>query len=173
MSVFITSDLHFGHENLCRGLRNMSSKESDELIISNWNKIINKKDKVFILGDLTMEKPNIIMDYLNQLKGEKEIILGNHDYKSAKILIDNNIKVSGGCLYKGFWLSHIPIHESQLEFVRGNLHGHIHEPGNIEGYGEYNPKINLGVKYFNVNIEFNNYFPFNFENIIDYFLNLK
>ena len=73
MSVFITSDLHFGHENLCRGLRNMSSKESDELIISNWNKIINKKDKVFILGDLTMEKPNIIMDYLNQLKGEKKL----------------------------------------------------------------------------------------------------
>lgn len=31
--VYFTSDLHFGHEKLCRGLRGMSAEESDKLII--------------------------------------------------------------------------------------------------------------------------------------------
>ena len=60
MSVFFTSDLHFGHKNLIEGLRKMSVEESDNLIISNWNKIVRKKDVVYILGDITMEKPQLI-----------------------------------------------------------------------------------------------------------------
>ena len=33
MSSFIISDLHFGHENLCRNLRGMSAEENDALLI--------------------------------------------------------------------------------------------------------------------------------------------
>ena len=41
--VFFTSDLHFGHKNLCEGLRGMTAEDSDALIISNWNKVVFKE----------------------------------------------------------------------------------------------------------------------------------
>ena len=37
----------------------------NDLIISNWNKTVNKKDVTIILGDITMEKANY--DILNFL----------------------------------------------------------------------------------------------------------
>ena len=46
MSSFIISDLHFGHENLCRNLRGMSAEENDALLIQRWNSVVNKHDKV-------------------------------------------------------------------------------------------------------------------------------
>ena len=58
---YIISDLHFGHENLCRNLRKMTADECTELLITNWNKQVSKKDKVWILGDVTMEKPKLIL----------------------------------------------------------------------------------------------------------------
>lgn len=65
--VFFTSDLHFGHKNLCNSLRKMSEDESDSIIINNWNRVVRKKDTVYILGDITMEKHKDIEKYLNQL----------------------------------------------------------------------------------------------------------
>ena len=41
--------------------------EMNDLIISNWNKTVNKKDVTIILGDITMEKANY--DILNCLNG--------------------------------------------------------------------------------------------------------
>lgn len=55
--VFFTSDLHFGHENLYQGLRGMTAQESYDLIKRNWNKVVTKRDIVYVLGDITMEKP--------------------------------------------------------------------------------------------------------------------
>lgn len=76
--VFFTSDLHFGHENLCKAVRNMTAKESDELIIHNWNSVVTKRDKIYVLGDFTMEK-RCDLDILKQLKGDIVIVGGNHD----------------------------------------------------------------------------------------------
>lgn len=149
----------------------MSSEESEQLIIDNWNKTINKRDKIFILGDISMEKPEVAVQFLKKLKGVIEIIPGNHDIKSIKSFVENGFKVSPSRLYKEFWLSHFPIHPLQVENVKGNIHGHIHVPGFIEDLGEYKPVIDLGKKYFNVNVEFNNYTPINFEEIRKYFNN--
>ena len=171
--VWFISDMHFGHKNLCEGLRNMTSEESDELIISNWNKYISKKDKVFILGDIVMEKPKLVMTYLNRLKGVKEVILGNHDIKVAKVLVENGIIVNGSRFYKDYWLSHMPIHPSQLDYAKGNIHGHIHIPEFIEGLGEYKPQVDLGPKYYNVNVEFHEYKPTSFDEIETYFSKLS
>ena len=173
MSVFFTSDLHFGHRNLIEGLRKMSVEESDNLIISNWNKIVHKKDIVYILGDITMENPKIIKQYLSQLKGEIRIVGGNHDtIKCCKVFQELNIPVMGVLDYKGFICTHIPIHPSQLERARGNIHGHIHLSGDIEGLGRYSPE-KLEGKYYNVNIEFHDYKPVLLENIKQYFENYE
>ena len=166
--VFFTSDLHFGHERLCLGLRGMTSKESDELIINNWNKVINKRDIVYILGDVTMENPKAISSYMNRLNGTKIVVGGNHDDKRCCAeLAKIGIVVMGVCVYKGFLLTHIPVVEQEMVHFRGNIHGHIHKQS-----GTYNPESPSG-RYYNVNTEFHNYTPILFEEIEKSFMLLN
>ena len=81
----------------------MTVEESDALIISNWNKIVHKKDIVYVLGDITMEKPKLIEQYLKQLNGIIRIVGGNHDtIKCCKVFQDLQIPVMGVLNYKGF-----------------------------------------------------------------------
>ena len=163
--VYFTSDLHFGHEKLCLGLRGMTASESDSLIIQNWNNTISKRDVVYVLGDITMEKPKLVQEYLSKLNGEIIVVAGNHDTRACcQVLRGMGIDVVGNVRYKGFILSHVPLHYTEVKHTRGNLHGHIHLKGNIEGFGNYNPK-KLSYKYFNVNCEFHNYCPVLFEDI--------
>lgn len=164
MSVFFTSDLHFGHNNLCNGIRGMTVDESDNLIITNWNNVVHKKDIVYILGDVTMEQHKYIPKYMSQLEGEIRVVVGNHDtIRVCKELNRLGIVTIGTLEYKGFICTHIPIIESELKFYKGNLHGHWHIGCN---------SFSDNPKYFNVNCEFHNYTPINFEEIVEQ-INIK
>lgn len=170
--VFFTSDLHFGHERLCKNLRGMSAKESEELIIHNWNSVVNKRDLVYILGDFTFEKAHRIEELLRKLRGNKYLVGGNHDTLGCvKEFMRLGIPVLGCVNYKRFICTHAPVHPSEVKFFRGNIHGHIHRKGVIDGW-EYNPE-NLEGFYYNVNTEFHNYTPVLFDEIEQYFINLK
>ena len=161
--VFLTSDLHLGHKNLCSGLRNMSSEESDELIIKNWNSVVTKRDIVYVLGDIVMEDYKLLESYIKRLNGTIIVVGGNHDTKKCcRELQRLGIIVMGCASYKGYLLTHIPIHTTQLKHTRGNIHGHIHTMGTIDGE-EYLPETELGPFYYNVNIELHNYTPIPFE----------
>lgn len=76
--IFVISDLHLSHKNMAikRGFKD--EIEHDKFIIEKWNKVVSKKDTVWILGDITMEKatPYPLLDKLN---GYKKVVLGNHD----------------------------------------------------------------------------------------------
>ena len=162
MSVFFISDPHFGHESLCRSIRKMSAEESDELIIGNWNKIVHKKDVIFVLGDFTMENPRLIPSYVKRLNGQIRIIGGNHDdRRCCREFSELGIPVLGCLEYKGFIVTHIPIREEEVAYYRANIHGHIHATKN-----SYLPKD----KYYNVNCEFHNYTPVDFEEIKNFIL---
>lgn len=130
--VLFISDLHFNHENMAikRGFEN--AKEMNQHIIKSWNSVVNKKDTVYILGDITMEKSS---DYplLNKLHGFKKVVLGNHDKPQhiPELLkyvnsVAGMVKLSS---QKGnIFLTHCPIHPRELEFgVKYNIHGHLHE----------------------------------------------
>lgn len=167
--VFFTSDLHFGHTNLTWGLRGMSPKDSDYIIITNWNKVVDKRDIVYILGDVTMEKYQDIPKYMEALKGNKCIIGGNHDTKRCvKEYMRLGIQVMGVLQYKGFLCTHIPIHPSQLINCRGNIHGHIHlqKSTNNNSVSMPNP---LEGRYYNVNTELHKYTPVLFDDIVKEF----
>lgn len=160
--VFFTSDLHFGHTNLCLGLRQMSPIESDRLIIDNWNKVVTKKDLVYVLGDITMENQNIIPQYIKQLNGRIIIVGGNHDTRECcEIYHQLGIPVLGCLKYKGFLCTHVPAHPYEVQrehkqLFRGNIHGHIH----------CNEDTNLGPLYYNVNTELHNYTPIAFDDLV-------
>ena len=101
--------------------------EHDSFIIEQWNKVVSKKDTVWILGDITMEKtsPYPLLDKLN---GYKKVVLGNHDQpQHVPELLKHVNCVSGMVKYKGYILSHCPIHESEINRFKKNIHGHVHE----------------------------------------------
>lgn len=153
--VFMIADLHFKHENMAikRGFKN--SEEHDKQLVENWNSVVHKNDTVYILGDITFEK-SLGYSILRQLKGNKKVILGNHDKASdVKELLNYVHSVCGCVKYKGFILTHIPIHESELKRFRGNIHGHLHEI-TIDHW-----------KYFNVSCEQINYTPILFDTLIE------
>lgn len=155
--VFFAADMHFGHDRLATSRRGMDPTYHNELIIDNWNKAVNKKDLVIMVGDVTFEAPELIPMYLSRLHGNKLLIAGNHDNSQCCDVARNlGIRVMGCTKYKGFFVTHIPIHPMEFEFspkVRGNIHGHIHD------------RIIMDPRYFNVSMDRIDFTPIPFETI--------
>ena len=154
MSIFIISDLHFGHENLAikRGFKN--AEEQDDYIIENWNKVVNKRDLVIIPGDISMEK-KVHVQKLQLLKGFKHVIPGNHDIKNISELLKYCQKVTGPIEYKKkMWITHFPIHPREL-YGKFNVHGHVHE------------KTIPDNRYFNISAENIGYVPMSMDSLIE------
>lgn len=92
MSIFVTSDLHFGHSKeflfMNRGFH--SSLEHDLTLVSNWNSVVKPEDTVYVLGDVVMKHDTDDNDFeygislLKQLNGNLHILQGNHD-SAAKL----------------------------------------------------------------------------------------
>lgn len=126
-NIYVISDLHLSHHNMAisRGFDNI--EQHDNHIIDSWNKVINKQDTVWILGDITMEKSGPY-ELLSKLKGYKRVILGNHD--QPQHIQELKKYVNSICAYhqyKHLMLSHIPIHPSEFEYrINKNIHGHLH-----------------------------------------------
>lgn len=118
--------LHLGHKWAAeiRGFDNIDDYHKH--FIKQWNSVVHKKDLTYILGDVTMETSEHY-HILDKLNGRKKVILGNHDKgKHIPELLKYVEEVSGPVHYKGFWLTHIPVHPQELTFVKGNIHAHIH-----------------------------------------------
>lgn len=131
--IFLCSDPHFYHESLIKHRGFNSVDEYHEMYIKNWNEKISKRDTVYILGDITMEKNQY--DILGELNGVKHIILGNHDVKNRSHLEElmkycNKILGSTKITYNdiGISLTHIPIHPIEFSYrIALNIHGHLHD----------------------------------------------
>ena len=114
------SDPHFGHKNMAikRGFHD--EFYHDEYIIDSWNKVVNKSDTTWILGDITMER----RDYqiLNRLKGFKRVILGNHDMGNhTKDMLPYVNSIHGmskirSKKYGNIWLTHCPVYPQEFEY---------------------------------------------------------
>lgn len=86
MSDKFIADLHLGHKNILaydnRKFENI--EEHDETIIENWNEAVDDGDDVYILGDISWHNPTKTIKILKRLKGNKHLIIGNHDRKLIK-----------------------------------------------------------------------------------------
>lgn len=84
---FYIADTHFGHEKVIEFCRRpfKNIEEMDEVIIKNWNEVVNHEDHVYILGDMIYRNKKEPSYYLKQLKGHKHLILGNHEEYLKKI----------------------------------------------------------------------------------------
>lgn len=88
MTIFFTSDHHFGHTNILKyedamrrnahGGRFQTVEEMDEYLIDQWNATVSPGDTVYHLGDLSY-KLNTIEQVLPFLNGSVTLVVGNHD----------------------------------------------------------------------------------------------
>jgi len=168
-TVRFISDLHFGHKSMAQHFRKFQDEYyHDEHIIDQWNRIVRSpKDLTYILGDITMEK-SFSYYQLDRLMGRKIVVLGNHDrHQDIPELMKYVESVAGMVNYKGFILTHCPVHESVLhERYRGNIHGHIHgkfvlkDPLLADYLGE------IDNRYMNVSAEVIDYKPKTMEDLL-------
>ena len=128
---FLIADTHFGHSHLC----DLTERppEYNEMIIKGWNSVVNKKDIVLFLGDLSFVNKQKTIEYCKQLNGRKYMIRGNHDGAGDRWYQDCGFEVVEP-IYKRFedkYGNYIPVlftHEPVLDLPQGwyNIHGHLH-----------------------------------------------
>lgn len=157
MNIFFIGDTHIGHRNIInfypehRPFNNI--EDHDWEIIRRWNEIVNHNDTVFHLGDVVFGQNN--MWKLGHLKGNKQLILGNHDKQPMREYLKYFTKIHG-VKYIGrndAILTHVPVHPEQLNRWNINIHGHLHA-------------INMeDPRYVNVSCEQNELYPISWEQL--------
>lgn len=167
--TYFTSDQHFGHFNIIRLSRRpfATVEEMDNALLSRWNAKVNDDDTVYILGDLFFRAATV-EPILKELKGHKNLILGNHDgswtkrvdlaryFESVQTL--KEVNVDGRLLT----LCHYPM-LSYPEARRGYMiYGHIHN--NVGD--DYWPLIQRRPRMLNAGVDVNDFGPVTFDELL-------
>ena len=143
-NIWVISDTHFNHTNIIKYCDRPfdDAKHMDDYLVTFWNETVKDGDKVYHLGDVYFggnnEDPQYIDSLLSKLKGQKRLILGNHDNGKDQKLHRAFKKIEVWRMFPefGLLLTHVPVHESSLwrgeERAEGtkkllNIHGHIHQ----------------------------------------------
>lgn len=162
--IWIISDTHFYHENIIKYCHRpfANAKQMNEYMVTKWNETVKDGDKVYHLGDVYMGNhhgEDTPLNLLSQLKGQKRLILGNHDNGKDQVLQKVFKKIDVWRMFPefGLLLTHVPVHESSLSNGMGrellNVHGHIHQ----------NPSPS--ANHMNVSVEQIGYKPINIEDV--------
>ena len=141
-NIWFTADPHYGHANIIRFQERPYADldEMHEALIQNYNDLVQDGDMVYILGDFSFQRNPDPVFY--RLKGQKHLILGNHDklklikhlpwawikdvYKlKVKDRDDKQIKI---------WLSHYA-HRAWPHSHHGSIHLYGHSHGNMPDFG--------------------------------------
>ena len=171
MAIFLTSDMHFGHDRefiwKARGYE--SIKEMNEDYVEKWNSIVTDEDDVYVLGDLMLgEQSNI--EYIKCLKGKLHIVFGNHDTATRQKLyadLPNVVEMSWAIMLNyrkyHFFMTHFPcmtgnLERESLHQMTLNLYGHTHQTTN---FYEDRPYM------YHVGVDSPHGYPINLDVIID------
>jgi calcineurin-like phosphoesterase family protein len=133
MTVFFTSDTHFGHSGALGLYRRPfpSVATMNEALITRWNETVTEGDEVWHLGDFAIRQPQAaVAASLGRLNGVKHLVTGNNDTAVttgqsgwasvapyAELTLDDVFLV----------LCHYPFRSWRGMAKRSvNLHGHCH-----------------------------------------------
>lgn len=130
--IWIVADTHFNHKNIIKYCNRPfdSVKEMNDILISNWNKVVKSNDQVFMLGDFALCGKDKIIEIGQQLNGRKTLILGNHDGASLSTYYNAGFEIVSKfpIIYQDFFiLSHQPIEFLPLNTPFVNIYGHVHD----------------------------------------------
>ena len=155
--IWFIGDTHFFHKNIIQYCNRpfSSVEEMNEIIIQNWNKVVGREDRVFMMGDFALCGKDKIIEIGNRLKGRKTLIKANHDGASLNTYYNAGFEMISKypILFKGSYiLSHEPIYISD-NYI--NIHAHIHDK-----------KVD-DKKHFCVSVEQIDYKPIEFDEILE------
>lgn len=170
-NTFLISDMHFGHVGATQFMNDDGTKmrpwdnvhDMDEAMVSNWNSVVSNKDKVYVLGDVAINRK--ALPTLGRLNGTKVLIKGNHDIFQLKEYTPYFKDIRACHKLDNFFLAHIPIHpESLARWCSGQIHGHLHS--NRVTATWLDPKIKIiDKRYHSVCVEQIDYTPISFEDL--------
>jgi len=102
---FACSDTHFGHKNIIRYCnRPFDTVDAmNEHMIMRWNSVVGDDDTVWFMGDFAFLKPDAAFRIFHRLKGNINIIPGNHD--------EQIMEVWNGPVLPAYWPDRIKILE--------------------------------------------------------------
>lgn len=149
--VWITSDPHYNHKNICRGVTNWRTQDGDipldstrdfqsvdqmnNTLVDNINSKVGQDDTLIMLGDIAFGGFESIDKFLDRLICKNiHLVLGNHDHhirNNRENIQDRFISVSDYLQVRiydqDFVLSHYPF-ASWNGLNKGviHLHGHVH-----------------------------------------------
>lgn len=180
--VYITSDIHYGHKNICRGVTNWRTPEGEvpinstrdfstieqmnSAIVDRINSKVGQEDTLIMLGDIAFGGFENIGNFLDRLVCKNiYLILGNHDHhikndrgyiKERFIAVKDyaELNIDG----VNFVLCHYPL-ASWHGLNKGvvHLHGHVHlSAQNKWGNGK---KLDVGL-------DGNNLYPYSITEIV-------
>ncbi len=88
MSIFFTSDTHFGHANIIKYCARPFAdvQEMDRELVRRWNSVVGPRDTIYHLGDFSFGGNARRAEILAKLNGHKILVRGNHDPSAAKML---------------------------------------------------------------------------------------
>jgi calcineurin-like phosphoesterase family protein len=151
--VYISSDIHYSHKNLCRGVTDWRTKDGkipeyctrdfksvekmNTTIVDNINKSVGQNDTLILLGDIAFGGYENIGKFLDRLYCQNiHLILGNHDQNIKKnrdniqdrfLSVQDYLEVNINST--NFVLSHYPFNSwNNLNKGVIMLHGHVHLP---------------------------------------------
>lgn len=177
-SVFLTSDTHFGHANICKFTNYDGSPlrpwddvaEMDEEMVKRWNETVGPKDKVYHLGDVVINRRHL--NILSRLNGDKVLIKGNHDIFKLTDYTEHFRDIRAYHVMNGCILSHIPISKDSIARFGTNIHGHLHgnrvrKPRGVDAKtGEILYSDQIDPSYFCVCVEHTDFKPILFEEVV-------
>jgi calcineurin-like phosphoesterase family protein len=169
--TWVVADTHFGHQ-LMTTLRPWDTiEEHDEALIDNWNGVVGETDRVYVLGDVAMNRRHL--PTIGRCNGKKVLVKGNHDIFKLKDYLPffDDIRAYVVKPKIGVILSHIPIHPQSLERWKLNVHGHLHEHHvqhdlRIDDTGRGVLRGGYDTRYKRVSLEQINYTPILLDSLI-------
>jgi calcineurin-like phosphoesterase family protein len=181
--IFFTSDTHYAHKNICRGVTNWRDTDGNvpvnqtrdfktldhmnDVIVESINGVVGEDDILFHLGDFSFGGFDNIEEFRNRIHCKNiHLILGNHDHHIERNKDDIQRLFSSVNQYlrlsvseHEFVLMHYPIaswHNMNDGVI--HLHGHVHLPPD--------KKLSQG-KAMDVGVDGNNLMPYTLSQIVN------
>ena len=140
MKRWFISDLHLNHANIIKYCNRPFScvDEMNAEIIARWNKLINSKDTVYVVGDVFLGRADKAQHLVQSLNGNKILIKGNHD-KNKDTMIWSGFSQVHNQLTVNFLdgrrvlLNHKPLENFDSSRWDLLIHGHTHEGPRVNG----------------------------------------
>ena len=180
---FMIGDPHFGHDRACTVFKRpdgsplrpfASGEEMNEEMIKRWNAKVGVQDKVYVLGDVVINKK--FLPILDQLNGTKRLVAGNHDIFGTTTYLKYFKEIYACRVLADMILTHIPLHPDCITTRFGtNVHGHLHcHEVMVEGVptmvnGPWGPAAVVNMipdpRYLCVSAEHTDYAPLSIEEV--------